>query len=144
MVVELAYEKYSLLKEDDICFIGTNDNYYQAKVVEKVKYDNQDNKYKVIIKTDYEELIFSQHVNVTFHLQKKEGLTVDKRAIYHDKEGYYLIDEKFKDELNNIEKYRIAIELIMSNDDSALISAIGLENKKVCILSDYLKEFLSD
>ena len=29
----------------------------------------------------------------------------------------------------------------MCNDDLALISAIGLEDKKVCILSNHLKEF---
>ncbi len=144
VVVELNYEKYSLIKENDICFIGINDNYYQAEVIEKVKYDNQDNKYKVIIKTEFADLIFSQHVNVTFHLQKKDGLIVDRRAINYDNDGYYLIDENFKKELNNIEKYKINIEVIMSNDDVALISAIGLENRKVCIISNFLKEFLSD
>jgi hypothetical protein len=144
VIVELTYEKYSLIKENDTCFIGINDNYYQAKVIEKVKYDNQDNRYRIIIKTDYDELIFSQHVNVSFHLQQKEGLTVDKRAINQDSDGYYLIDEMFKDELNNLEKYRIPIKVLMSNEDVALISATGLENKKVCILSESLKEFLSD
>jgi hypothetical protein len=144
VVVELAYEKYSLLKENDICFIGINDNYYEAEVIEKVKFANQDNKYRVIIKTDYLELIFSQHVNVTFHLEKKDGLTVDKRALNYDEKGYYLIDEDFKEELNNLEKYRLPVEVIMCNDDLALISAIGLEDKKVCILSNHLKEFLSD
>ncbi|HPW53133.1 MAG TPA: hypothetical protein PK631_02045 [Erysipelotrichaceae bacterium] len=144
IVVELAYEKYILLKENDSCFIVVNGNSFSAAVIEKVRYDNQDDKYKVIIKTDYKELIFSQHVNVIFYLQQKEGLTVDKRALNHDSEGYYLIDEKFKDELKSLQKYRIDIEVIMSNDKLALISAIGLENRKVCILSDYLKEFLGD
>ncbi len=144
VVVELTFEKYNLLNENDRCFIGINNNYYEASVIEKVKYNNQNDKYKVIIKTDYEDLIFSQHVNVTFHLQQKEGLTVDKRALNYDKEGYYLIDEKYLEELNNLENYRIKVAVIMCNNDTALISAIGIENKKVCIISDYLKEFLSD
>ena len=144
VVVELIYEKFVLIKEDDICFIGINNNYYEAIVIEKVKYDNQDNKYKVIIKTNYDDLIFSQHVNVTFHLQQKEGLIVDKRALNYDSDGYYLIDETFKEELKNLEKYRINVDVIMSNDNVALISAIGIENRKVCIISNYLKEFLRD
>ncbi|MGI6608837.1 MAG: hypothetical protein ACOX1F_07725 [Erysipelotrichaceae bacterium] len=144
VTVEMNYEKYCLLEENDSCFIGINNNYYQARIIEKAQYDNRDNKYKVIIETDYDELIFSQHVNVVFHLQQKQGLTVDKRALNNDSDGYFLIAEEFKNELNNIEKYRIEVKVIMCNDELALISAPGIENKKVCIISDYLKELVND
>ena len=74
VIVELTYEKYSLIKENDTCFIGINDNYYQAKVIEKVKYDNQDNRYRVIIKTDYDELIFLSMLISPFIFNRKKDL----------------------------------------------------------------------
>lgn len=144
VVVELTYEKYSLLQENDRCFVGINNHYHPAEIIEKVKYDNQENKYKVLIKTEYDELIYYQHVNVTFQLTSKEGLIVDKRALYYDTDGYYLIAKGFKEELNNLEKYKIPIQVIMSNEKLALISGIALENKEVCIISEELRKILND
>jgi len=71
-------------------------------------------------------------------------LTVDKRALYEDEKGFYLISESWLTSFQNVDKYRLDVEVLMTNDSQAMIQGVGIENAVVCILNEEIRGLMND
>lgn len=146
--VEIKQDIVQRLNEESICVYLINDNYYTATIKEISNngyLKNGQVVYTVKFDIDYDDIfLLQENVIVKISLEEKSGLIVDNRAVLLDEEGNYLLQEGYKDDLSNIDSYKVRIKVICADQSNSLIEAVGLENMSVCILSDSLRKVISD
>lgn len=146
--VEIKQDIVQRLYENSICVYLINDNYYTATIKEISNNGYLKNGQVVYaVKFDIDQdssLLLQENVIVKITLEEKSGLIVDNRAILLDEQGNYLLLEGYKDDLSNIDSYKVRVKVICADQDNSLIEAVGLENISVCILSENLRKVISD
>lgn len=88
-------------------------------------------------------VLLKQQGTLMLNLEEmKDVLMVDKRALLKDEQGYYLLDCLWLEDADNISRYRIDVRVLESDDRTAVIDGIDIENQRVLVLSENIKELL--
>ena len=92
-----------------------------------------------------EGLLLNQKGNLTIPLQSVSDVwTVKREALLERSEGYYLLRADWVNRKDRRDKYLVKVKVEMADDQKAVISGIGIENLKVCVIDDMLKELIDD
>ena len=145
----LPSEKYRQVKEETVCLFKTGNMEVKATVSQRNGYGIKKNDrvyHRITLRLESADgMNLNEQGNLIIPLQSlNDVLTVDKRALLKNDEGYSLLMAEWIDDLNHTEKYRVKVNVEAINDSVAVVSGENLENMKVCIISDELKELLND
>ena len=149
LVCYLPADKYDLLSDDAVCLFEYGDESCEAKVSDRKDLAEKragQTVYQVTLEPEIkDDLKLNRQGNLTIPLKAVSNvLKVDRKALVEDAEGYYLMDSAWINSIGNPERYRIRVEVIMADENTAVINGVELENRKVCIIDDNLKAVLDD
>ena len=85
-----------------------------------------------------------QLLSIRIPLRQNYGLCIPAEALLEDEDGYFLIDEKYRQDSAHWEKYRIDVEVLYRNERQAMIEGVGLEGQEVCLLADLWQVIRND
>ena len=118
---------------------------YQTTVIEKtnqVKQINGKDYYQIKLTLPVKDLLLKQSVLVSLYSDEKEGLIVDRNAIYQNEKGSFLIKEDFSNDLTNLSDYLIPVEILASNGQYCLVNTTLQSGQRVCVIDEKLMEVI--
>ena len=79
---------------------------------------------------------------VSLYSDEKEGLIVDRNAIYQNEKGSFLIKEDFSNDLTNLSDYLVPVEILASNGQYCLVNTTLKSGQRVCVIDQKLMEVI--
>ncbi len=145
----LPLDRFFLVSEETVCLFSSSSSSLRATVTAKSHYRQQDasrNTAAIILQLESSEgLLLNQKGNLTIPLRTVNDVwTVRREALLERNDGYYLLKADWVNRKDQREKYLIKVKVEMADDQRAVISGIGIENLKVCIIDNLLKELIDD
>lgn len=145
LLKEKYYDQLSLNSQH--LFI-TDNREYLITVTGKKDYGirrDDDTLYEVTFSFDSQDgLKLNQQGNVVITLNSLDNvLLVDRRAVYETVEGYYLLDAGWLDDPENMNYYLLRVNIIGSNEETAVVEGVNLEGRSVCIINETIRQVLA-
>ena len=145
LLADVAIEKFNQIQLNDKGFFYINNICYQTTVIEKtnqVKQINGKDYYQIKLTLPVKDLLLKQSVLVSLYSDEKEGLIVDRNAIYQNENGSFLIKEDFSNDLTNLSDYLIPVEVLASNGQYCLVNTTLQSGQRVCVIDQKLMEVI--
>ena len=149
LTARLPQEVMSLIEDGTQCLFESAGKQYLATVTEKNMYGRSISAvtlYQLSLSVENtDDLHHGQKGILTIPLTTLYGvLVVDRKAIYETRDGFYLLPTDWLNHTGDVSKSLIRVEILDANDEVALINAAAIEELEVCIIDDFLREFLSN
>ncbi|MBE6124808.1 MAG: hypothetical protein E7186_00635 [Erysipelotrichaceae bacterium] len=149
LLAKVPLDRFFLINEQTVCLFSSSSSSFRATVTAKSRYRQQDasrNTAAIILQLESSEgLLLNQKGNLTIPLRTVNDVwTVRREALLERNDGYYLLKADWVNRKDHWEKYLIKVKVEMADDQRAVISGIEIENLKVCIIDDLLKELIDD
>lgn len=149
LVCYLPTDKFDLLKDDAQCLFEYGEENCWARIISKRELGERragKTVFQVVMEPEKQEhLKLNRQGNLTIPLESVNNvLLVDRNAVMEDTNGCYLLESEWINDMDHPDRYRIDVEVLMADEISAVLSGVGLENRKVCIMNDDLKAVLND
>ena len=145
LLADVAIEKYNQIQLNDKGFFYINNICYQTTVIEKtnqVKQINGKDYYQIKLTLPVKDLLLKQSILVSLYSDEKQGLIVDRNAIYQNEKGSFLIKENFSNDLTNLSDYLVPVEILASNGQYCLVNTTLKSGQRVCVIDQKLMEVI--
>jgi len=149
LVSELEPDRYNMVVTGTECLFTSCDKDYLTRVQEKEPFGIAKNgRIYYEIRFELEEgdnLLYGQNGTIVIPLKTVyDVLTVDRKAIYETRDGFYLLPSNWLETSSDPKASLMRIEVRDANEDIAMINGVAIEDMEVCIIDDLLREFLSN
>ncbi len=149
LAASLPLDRFFLVNEGTVCLFTPSSGSIRATVTSKSQCRQQEgsqNMAEITLKLESQEgLLLNQKGNLVIPLQSVNDVwTVKRAALLERSDGYYLLKAEWLEKKESRDKYLVRVKVEMADDEKAVISGIGIENLKVCMINDMLKELISD
>ena len=149
LLAAVPLDRFFLINEGTSCLFSASSSSIRATVKAKSHSRQQEasqNTASIILDLESSEgLLLNQKGNLTIPLQSVSDVwTVKREALLERSDGYYLLKADWVNRKDRRDKYLVKVKVEMADDQKAVISGIGIENLKVCVIDDMLKELIDD
>ncbi len=149
LTAQLPQEVMSLVEDGEQCLFESTGKQYLATVTEKNMYGRSVSGrtlYQLSLSVENtDDLHHGQKGILTIPLTTLYGvLIVDRKAIYETRDGFYLLPADWLAQGADVSRSLIRVEVLDANDEVAMINAAAIEELEVCVIDDFLREFLSN